>query len=117
DRAAAEPARRGVLVGRAAGRMSTRESRAIARNTTLQIGAHALAVLLAVAAEAVMTRYLGVRAYGALSLLTVLLTLPVAAVTGSLDTLAVRRLASDRDENGAFFRNVLGVKVATASLL
>ena len=89
-------------------------SRSIARNTGLQSGAHVLGLVLSVASAAIITRYLGVRAFGTLSLITVLLTLPLTVLNGSLDTLAVRHLSVENDDDGHFFRNVLALKVAIA---
>jgi O-antigen/teichoic acid export membrane protein len=88
-------------------------SRAIARNTSLQTGGHVLGLALTVATAALLTRYLGVEAYGTFSLLAVLLTLPVTVLNGSLDTLAVRRLSVDANAR-AFFRNLLALKLAVA---
>lgn len=93
--------------------MSGSPARAIARNTSLQTGGHLLGLALTVATAALLTRYLGVSAYGTFSLLAVLLTLPVTVLNGSLDTLAVRRLSVDSDAS-AFFRNLLALKVAVA---
>ena len=59
-------------------------SRSIARNTGLQSGAHVLGLVLSVGSAAIVTRYLGVRAFGTLSLITVLLTLPLTCSTQSL---------------------------------
>ena len=89
-------------------------SRSIARNTGLQSGAHVLGLVLSVGSAAIITRYLGVRAFGTLSLITVLLTLPLTVLNGSLDTLAVRHLSVENDDDGHFFRNVLALKVAIA---
>jgi O-antigen/teichoic acid export membrane protein len=88
-------------------------SRSIARNTVLQSAGYVAGLGITVGSAALLTRYLGVRAYGTFSLLAVLLVLPVTVLNGSLDTLAVRRLSAD-DEATAFFRNVLGLKLAAA---
>lgn len=89
-------------------------SRSIARNTVLQSAGYVVGLGIAVGSAALLTRYLGVRAYGTFSLLGVVLVLPVTVLNGSLDTLAVRRLSAD-DEAAAFFRNVLGLKLAATS--
>lgn len=95
--------------------MSTADrSRTIARNTTLQTGAYVIGLALTAGSAAIVTRYLGVSAYGTLSLLAVMLTLPITVLNGSLDTLAVRRLSVDSDPGGFFFRNVLALKLVVA---
>jgi O-antigen/teichoic acid export membrane protein len=93
---------------------SVDHSRAIARNTGLQTGAYILGLGLSVGGAAIVTRYLGVRAFGTFSLLAVLLTLPLTVINGSFDTLAVRRLSVDSDADGTFFRNVLALKLSVA---
>lgn len=91
----------------------TSGARSIARNTVLQSAGYAAGLGIAVASAAFLTRYLGVRAYGMFSLLGVALVLPVTVLNGSLDTLAVRQLSAGKDAT-AFFRNVLGLKLASA---
>ena len=95
--------------------MSVDGARSIARNTSLQTGAHVIGLAVTVGGAAIVTRYLGVRAYGTLSLLAVLLTLPVTVLNGSLDTLAVRHLSAESDTDGFFFKNVLALKLVVAA--
>ncbi len=95
--------------------MSVDGTRSIARNTSLQTGGHVIGLAVTVGGAAIVTRYLGVRAYGTLSLLAVLLTLPVTVLNGSLDTLAVRHLSAEGDNDGFFFKNVLALKLVVAS--
>jgi O-antigen/teichoic acid export membrane protein len=89
-------------------------SRSIARNTSLQTGAHVVGLALSIGSAALVTRYLGVGGYGTFSLLAVLLTLPVTVLNGSLDTLAVRRLSVDGKVDRTFFSNVLALKLTVA---
>ena len=89
-------------------------SRSIARNTVLQTLGHVVALGVAAGSAALLTRYLGVRAYGTFSLLTVVLVLPVTVLNGSLDTLAVRHLSA-ADGDPSFLHNVLALKIALAS--
>lgn len=94
--------------------VASSHARAIARNTVLQSLGHAASLGVSVASAALLTRYLGVRGYGTFSLLAVLLVLPATVLNGSLDTLAVRHLSAG-ESGPAFFRNVLGLKVALAA--
>lgn len=92
--------------------MTVSRSSLIARNTSLQTAGHVVGLGVAVGSAALLTRYLGVRAYGTFSLLGVLLTLPVTVLNGSLDTLTVRRLSADDRGGARFLSNVLGLKLA-----
>lgn len=89
-------------------------SRSIARNTVLQSLGHVAGLGVAVASAALLTRYLGVRAYGTFSLLAVVLVLPVTVLNGSLDTLGVRHLSTG-ESGSAFFGNLLALKIALAA--
>jgi O-antigen/teichoic acid export membrane protein len=94
--------------------MSADRSSSIARSTGLQWGAHGVGLVLSVGGAALLTRYLGVRAFGTFSMLAVLLTLPITVLNGGFDTLAVRRLSVDTDDGGRFFHNVLALKLGIA---
>lgn len=80
----------------------------------LQSIGHVASLGVAVASAALMTRYLGVRAYGTFSLIAVIVVVPVTVLNGSLDTLAVRHLSAG-DSSPTFFRNVLALKIALAT--
>lgn len=75
---------------------------------------HVASLGVAVASAALVTRYLGVRAYGTFSLIAVVVVVPVTVLNGSLDTLAVRHLSAG-EASPAFFRNVLALKIALAT--
>ncbi|MDE3024908.1 MAG: hypothetical protein KGI93_04995, partial [Acidobacteriota bacterium] len=94
--------------------LTSSHSRTIARNTVFQSIGHVASLGVAVASAALVTRYLGVRAYGTFSLIAVVVVVPVTVLNGSLDTLAVRHLSAG-EASPAFFRNVLALKIALAT--
>jgi O-antigen/teichoic acid export membrane protein len=91
-------------------------ARTIARNTALQLGGHAIALAVSVAALSIVARYLGVRGYGAYSVATAAFALAVAAVGTGLDTVAVRTFAADGADR-LLFRRVLGLRIAAAAVV
>jgi O-antigen/teichoic acid export membrane protein len=90
-------------------------ARSLARSTGIQLVGHAAGLGLGLLSFALLTRYLGVRGYGQLSLFAAAVGV-VSSLAGGLDTAALRRLAAGGARPGPW-SELLGLRAAFSGVL
>ncbi len=88
---------------------------AVLRSTALQVGGHAIAIVLQTAATIVLTRFLGVDDYGRFTVLTVFLLIGVSVSEFGLNGTAVRWFARG-DPPREVFSSLIGLRLLLSSL-